>query len=48
MLPKEDTRTLYDAVVRRYWWHAWWFVLRSVIRGGVDKVHIGLEIKPAG
>ena len=48
ILPKEDTRRVYDAVVKRYWWHAWWFIPHSLIRGGIDKVHIGLEIKPAG
>ena len=48
VLPKEDTRKVYDAVVKRYWWHVWWFIPHSLIRGGIDKVHIGLEIKPAG
>ena len=47
ILPKMDTRRVYDAVVKRYWWHAWWFIPHSLIRGGIDKVHIGLEIKPA-
>ena len=47
ILPKKDTRRVYDAVVKRYWWHAWWFIPHSLIRGGIDKVHIGLEIKPA-
>jgi PPOX class probable F420-dependent enzyme len=47
ILPKEDTRRVYDSVVKRYWWHAWWFIPHSLIRGGFDKVHIGLEIKPA-
>ena len=47
ILPKEDTRRVYDAVVKRYWWHAWWFIPHSLIRGGIDNVHIGLEIKPA-
>jgi uncharacterized protein len=28
--------------------HAWWFYAHSIVRGGVDKVHVGLEIKPAG
>jgi hypothetical protein len=27
--------------------HAWWFIAHSLIRGGIDKVHVGLEIKPA-
>jgi len=47
ILPNKDTRRVYDAVVKRYWWHAWWFIPHSLIRGGIDKVHIGLEIKPA-
>lgn len=47
VLPKAQTRHVYDAVVRRYWWHAWWFVPHSLVRGGIDRVHIGLEIAPA-
>jgi PPOX class probable F420-dependent enzyme len=48
ILPREDTRKVYDAVVRRYWWHAWWFIPRSLIRGRIDTVHVGLEIRSAG
>jgi PPOX class probable F420-dependent enzyme len=44
VLPKSETRRVYDAVVKRFWWHAWWFVPHSLVRGGIDKVHIGLEI----
>ena len=40
-------RNTYNAVIRRYWWHAWWFVAHSLIRGGIDKVHIGLEVNAA-
>jgi len=47
VLPKDQTRKVYDAVVKRYWWHAWWFIPHSLVRGGIDRVHIGLEIKPA-
>jgi PPOX class probable F420-dependent enzyme len=47
VLPKDETRKVYDAVVKRYWWHAWWFIPHSLVRGGIDKVHIGLEITPA-
>ncbi|MCV7281061.1 PPOX class F420-dependent oxidoreductase [Mycolicibacterium flavescens] len=47
VLPKEDTRRVFDKVTRRYWWHAWWWIPQALIRGGIDKVHIGLEIKPA-
>lgn len=46
VLPKSETRRVYDAVVKRYWWHAWWFVPHTVVRGGIDTVHIGLEVKP--
>jgi hypothetical protein len=35
-------------VLKRYWYHAWWFYARSIMRGGIDQVHIGLEVKPAG
>ena len=44
MLPDVQTRRVYDAVVKRYWWHAWWFVPHSLIRGGIDKVHAAIEI----
>jgi PPOX class probable F420-dependent enzyme len=47
MPPKDETRRVYDAVVKRYWWHAWWFIPHSILRGGIDKVHIGIELKPA-
>lgn len=48
VLPKSETRRVYNAVLRRYWYHAWWFYAHTVIRGGIDKVHVGLEIRPAG
>ena len=35
-------------MLKQYWYHAWWFYARSIMRGGIDKVHIGLEVKPAG
>ncbi|WP_326546410.1 PPOX class F420-dependent oxidoreductase [Mycolicibacterium sp. ND9-15] len=47
VLPKDTTRRVFDKVTRRYWWHAWWWIPQALIRGGIDKVHIGLEIKPA-
>ena len=47
VLPKSETRQVYNAVLRRYWYHAWWFLPHSLVRGGIDKVHVGLEIKPA-
>lgn len=48
VLPKEETRRVFDKVTRRYWWHAWWWIPQALIRGGIAKVHIGIEIKPAG
>jgi PPOX class probable F420-dependent enzyme len=48
VLPKSETRRVYNAVLKRYWYHAWWFYAHSIVRGGIDKVHVGLEIKPAG
>jgi uncharacterized protein len=47
VLPKEETRKVYDAVVKRYWWHAWWFIPHSILRGGIEKVHVGIEVKPS-
>jgi hypothetical protein len=47
VLPKSETRRVYNAVLKRYWYHAWWLYAHSIVRGGIDKVHIGLEIKPA-
>ena len=48
VLPKSETRRVYNAVLKRYWYHAWWFYAHSIVRGGIDKVHVGLEITPAG
>ena len=48
VLPKSETRRVYNAVLKRYWYHAWWFYPHSIVRGGIDKVHIGLEITAAG
>ena len=47
VLPKFETKRVYNAVMKRYWWHAWWFIAHTVVRGGLDKVHVGLEIRPA-
>lgn len=46
VLPKSETRRVYNAVLRRYWYHSWWFYAHSIVRGGIDKVHVGLEIEP--
>ena len=48
ILPKSETRRVYKAVVKRYWYHAPWFYVHSIVRGGIDKVHVGLEIEPVG
>jgi PPOX class probable F420-dependent enzyme len=45
VLPKSETRRVYNAVLKRYWYHAWWFYAHSIVRGGIDKVHIGIEVK---
>jgi hypothetical protein len=29
-------------------YHAPWFYAHSIVRGGIDKVHVGLEIAPVG
>jgi PPOX class probable F420-dependent enzyme len=47
VLPKSETRRVYHAILKRYWYHAWWFYAHTIVRGGLDKVHVGLEIKPA-
>jgi PPOX class probable F420-dependent enzyme len=44
MLPDSETRKVYNAVLRRYWNHAWWFYPHSLLRGGIDKVHAAIEI----
>ncbi len=45
MLPKSDTRRVFDAIVKRYWNHAWYFVPQALLRGGIDKVHAAIEIR---
>ena len=47
VLPKSETRDVYTKVLRRYWNHSWWFYAHTLVRGGIDKVHIGLEITAA-
>lgn len=44
VLPKSETREVYAKVLRRYWNHSWWFYAHTLVRGGIDKVHVGLEI----
>lgn len=45
VLPPAETGSVYAKVLRRYWNHAWWFYIHTMVRGGIDKVHLGLEIK---
>ena len=48
VLPKSETRRVFNAVLKRYWNHAPWFYVQAIVRGGIDKVHVGLEITPVG
>jgi uncharacterized protein len=41
-LTRSETRRGYELVTKRYWWHAWWWVL---LRGGIDKVHSAMEVR---
>jgi uncharacterized protein len=43
-LPKAETRRVYDKITKRYWWHAWWWLTHTVVRGGIDKVHSAIEV----
>ncbi|HEX9174975.1 MAG TPA: PPOX class F420-dependent oxidoreductase [Mycobacterium sp.] len=47
VLPKSETRAVYNAVLKRYWYHAWWFHAHTLVRGGIDQVHVAVEVKPA-
>jgi len=44
VLPKAETRDVYAKVLRRYWNHSWWFYAHTLVRGGIHKVHVALEI----
>ncbi len=44
VLPKSETRGIYSAILKRYWNHVFYFLPHTVLRGGIDKVHIGLEV----
>ena len=46
VLPDSETRGVYAKVLRRYWHHSWWFSLHTLVRGGIDKTHVALEITP--
>lgn len=45
-LAKSETRRVYGLVIKRYWWHAWWFVPHSIVRGGIDTLHSAIEVEP--
>jgi uncharacterized protein len=47
VLPESDTREVFEKVTKRYWWHAWWWIPQALLRGGIDKVHTAIEVKPA-
>ena len=47
MLPKSETRNVYKAILRRYWYHIGWFLPHTLVRGGIDKVHSAIEIRPS-
>lgn len=46
VLPKSQTRSVYSGIVRRYWNHAWWFYPHTLVRGGIDNVHVAIEVTP--
>ncbi|MCH9642899.1 MAG: PPOX class F420-dependent oxidoreductase [Actinomycetia bacterium] len=48
MLPESETRGVFDAIVKRYWNHAWYFIPQAILRGGIDKVHAAIEVRAAG
>lgn len=45
MLPKSDTRRVFDKIITRYWNHAWYFIPQARLRGGIDKVHAAIEVQ---
>lgn len=45
MLPKSETRRVFDAIIKRYWNHAWYFIPQAILRGGIDKVHAAIEVQ---
>lgn len=45
MLPKSETRRVFDEIIKRYWHHAIYFVPRALLRGGIDKVHAAIEVR---
>ncbi|MEX3651495.1 MULTISPECIES: PPOX class F420-dependent oxidoreductase [Mycolicibacterium] len=47
-LPRTETRRVFDAIVRRYWNHAWYFIPQALLRGGIDTVHSAIEVRAVG
>ena len=45
MLPKSETRRVFDMIIKRYWNHAWYFIPQALLRGGIDKVHAAIEVQ---
>jgi PPOX class probable F420-dependent enzyme len=45
MLPKSETRPVFDKIIKRYWNHAWYFIPQALLRGGIDKVHAAIEVE---
>ena len=49
MLPKSETRRVFNLIIKRYWNHAWYFIPQALLRGGIDKVHAAIEVQaPSG
>jgi PPOX class probable F420-dependent enzyme len=46
-LPESQTRRVYNLITRRYWYHAWWWIPHTIIRGGVDSLHSAIEVRRA-
>lgn len=46
-LPKSETRRVFEAIIKRYWNHVWYFVPRALLHGGIDKVHSAIEVRAA-
>jgi uncharacterized protein len=45
MLPTTETRRVFNAIIKRYWNHAWYFIPQALLRGGIDKVHAAIEVQ---
>src|SRR5580693_5220923 len=48
VLPKSETRRVHNALPKPYRYHALWLYSHPIGAGGIEKVHGGLEITPAG